>query len=509
MRVPAAARLFAIFGCIAVAEIQERVIEQPLDHFSGVSAGPWFWQRYYVDNQYYRADGPILLYSVGERTAQASDLSNGFIGDLAKETGGLVVLLEQRFYGNSVPDFNGTNVWQYLTVEQMMADIRRFSEHIDHVILEWTTLTRHRRTRTSMPLVLVGGSFAGSLMVWTRQRYPDLKALAVASSAPLSVVDGYWEFDKMVAQRLPCAKTLSLAVCTVDRVLDSGDAARINELKRQFGLDYAKNVVDIVTALTIQVSSLMQAPADEQSRVSIAAYCSQLERSDMTGVEALALMTREYGQRHRLVSISECPQRSDNLAWLWQQCTELGMWQTAPQVNSSSAEEAAWFSRRLRSRRLDVRHYKQQCDKCFPLSVGESTQFRAFSKKTLNALMHQVPSDVLLTAGELDPWFGLTAVGRGVRVADNAMVVRNASHAEDLLSSETEDGIVVNPGVLVARKRIVEAVQQWSLKNRRIFRNGDNPSPASSNVSLLLDSRGLRIGAALVVFCVLFAKYVL
>ncbi|KAJ2333074.1 hypothetical protein GGI00_002501, partial [Coemansia sp. RSA 2681] len=498
----------------------ERVIQQPLDHFSGLSTGPQLLQRYFVDNQYYRADGPILLYSVGERTALASDLSNRWIGELARATGGLAVLLEQRFYGESVPDSSGTDVWQYLTVEQMMADIKRLAEHIGSTIPEWVMPARQQRRRgrasTGMPVVLIGGSFAGSLMVWTKQRYPDFESVVVASSAPLYVVDGYWEFDKMVAWRLPCARTLSLAVHAIDRTLDDGNAAQIAELKQQFGLDHIKSIADFVAAMTIQVSSLMQAPADAQSRESIVRYCSLLKRPGMTAVEALAQMTREYGQLHRLVPSSECPETGDDLAWLWQQCTELGMWQTAPLQNSSSADESTWFAQRLRSWRLDVWHYRQQCDKCLPSSSlrisrieqQKKAQFRILVKQTLDAFQKSVPSDVMLTVGELDPWLRLTAVGLGVRLAGNVIMARNASHAEDLLFGVTDNG-QVNPEVQIARSRIVQAVKQWSLEHKQGFRQGNTASSASKHVHLLLASRGLRLGAVVAILCALVIKYVL
>ncbi|KAJ2403507.1 hypothetical protein GGF41_007378, partial [Coemansia sp. RSA 2531] len=413
--------LYIVVGLLTVAagayEIKERAILQPLDHFSeSFSTKPQFLQRYFVSNQYYRSGGPILIYSVGERTAQASDLSDGWVGELARETSGLAVLLEQRFYGDSIPDLeflngkNGTDVWQYLSVEQMMADIKRFAERVNRMMPEWIAPSRQQRQhgRSKTPVVLIGGSFAGSLMVWTKQRYPDLETLAIASSAPLKVVDGYWEFDRMVARRLPCAKALSRIVREIDDILDRGDVRHIAALKRRFGLEHVARAVDFVTALTIQVSSLMQAPTGSQTRELIARYCAQIELRD---IDALALMTREYGQYHRIVPIGECPETSDDLAWLWQQCTELGMWQTAPLQNSSIAAEAAWFTRRLRSRRLDIGHYEQQCEKCLP-SVRNSrrvaqqkAQFRIFAQRTLDSYTQlQVPSNVVLTAGELDPW---------------------------------------------------------------------------------------------------------
>ncbi|KAJ2815021.1 hypothetical protein FBU31_007083 [Coemansia sp. 'formosensis'] len=362
---------------------------------------------------------------------------------------------------------------------------------------------RHGRA----PVVLVGGSFAGSLIVWTKQRYPDFESFAIASSAPLKIVDGYWEFDRMVAGRLPCAKTLSLAVRTIDEILDREDSTQTAALKRRFGLEHVENDADFVAALAIQVSALMQSA---QNKGSIAGYCSQIEPPSakaVDGVEALARVTREYGRFHRIVPVGECPGRSDDLAWLWQQCTELGMWQTAPSPNSSVVAEAAWFAHRLRSRRLDVGHYRRQCDKCLPLvrnnqPAYRKAQFRIFARRTLDSYTRWVPSDALLTAGDLDPWLHLTAVWGGGRRTDNTLLIGNASHAEDLLSV-AENGSE-NPEVRNARNRIIQAVEQWSLKHKQRAEH-----QGYRHALLVIGSGGIQIGAAFAVLCALVAKYAL
>ncbi|KAJ2487304.1 hypothetical protein IWW37_005303 [Coemansia sp. RSA 2050] len=462
-----------VVGLLAVAafahEIQERAILQPLDHFSGPnSTTPLFLQRYFVDNQYYHPGGPILIYSVGERTAQASDLSDGWIGELAKETGSLAVLLEQRFYGDSIPDVtpldnaNGADVWQYLSVEQMMADIKRFVEQVNRMVPDWIAPPR-RHGRHKTPIVLVGGSFAGSLMVWTKQRYPDLESFVIASGAPLRVVDGYWEFDKMTAGRLPCARALSETVQAIDEILDQGDAMQIAALKRLFGLEHVESATDFVAALVIQVSSLMQAPVGLQSKESIARYCSEFGQPSLesaVGIEALARMTREYGQSHHIVPASECLETSDDLAWLWQH-----------------------------------RQVAQQKE-----------QFRIFAQRTLDSFNQlQVPSDVLLTAGELDPWLHLTAMWNMRHLASNVLLIGGASHAEDLIGTAEDDNI--NPEVLGARKKAIEAVEQWSSTRKQSVGHGRRAGRKDGGHRLLvIGSWGFQIGAALAILCALMVK---
>ncbi|ORX69527.1 hypothetical protein DL89DRAFT_223785, partial [Linderina pennispora] len=192
-------------------------IDQPIDHFAQHSAN--FSQKYLVDSQYYRPPGPILLYLAGERAISSADLETTGLVDLAQATHAMIVVLESRFFGESVPNAD----MEFLSVEQMLADVRRFVQHSDYSSPEahW---------------VVIGASFAGSLAAWTKFQYPELNLGVIASSAPMVVKDAYWEFDRAVAERLPCAAQLATAVEEVDRILDSRNRTRIMQLKRLFGL---------------------------------------------------------------------------------------------------------------------------------------------------------------------------------------------------------------------------------------------------------------------------------
>ncbi|KAG0245053.1 hypothetical protein BGW41_004310 [Actinomortierella wolfii] len=84
-----------------------------------------FRQLYYVNDEHYRPGGPILLWVGGESPLHSMFLNRGLLYELAQETNGLLVALEHRFYGNSIPRF------QDRVVKAGTEDMHRFSKPED------------------------------------------------------------------------------------------------------------------------------------------------------------------------------------------------------------------------------------------------------------------------------------------------------------------------------------------------------------------------------------------
>lgn len=64
---------------------------------------PFFLQRYYERDDYYRPGGPIFIYIGGEWTINAAWLQTGTFHDTAKEAGAYLIYTEHRYYGESRP----------------------------------------------------------------------------------------------------------------------------------------------------------------------------------------------------------------------------------------------------------------------------------------------------------------------------------------------------------------------------------------------------------------------
>lgn len=67
-----------------------------------------------------------------------------------------------------------------LTVEQAMADLARF--------LMWVKETGQHKVNLNNPWIIVGGSYAGAVSAWFREKYPYLVIGAWASSPVVNAI---------------------------------------------------------------------------------------------------------------------------------------------------------------------------------------------------------------------------------------------------------------------------------------------------------------------------------
>ena len=113
--------------------------------------------------------------------------------ELAPKFGALMVALEHRYYGYSVPNSDlSTGNLQYLSTEQAIGDIASF---ISFVSEEYGLSSDNK-------WVTWGGSYPGMLAALSRYRYPHLIHAAVSSSSPLNAQVEMEEYNEVVASSL-------------------------------------------------------------------------------------------------------------------------------------------------------------------------------------------------------------------------------------------------------------------------------------------------------------------
>ena len=82
--------------------------DQILDHFDYKTTTHWK-QRYYVIGDYFNPNvGPVLMYICGEYNCDGIPESRQWPVVLAQRWQGLVVVLEHRYYGQSMPFGNNS-----------------------------------------------------------------------------------------------------------------------------------------------------------------------------------------------------------------------------------------------------------------------------------------------------------------------------------------------------------------------------------------------------------------
>lgn len=107
---------------------------------------------------------------------------------LAANYSALLVSLEHRFYGESIPNGNvlSENL-VFLTVEQALADLATFTDYF----------TDEYKTGESSWFAF-GGSYPGALASWYRISYPEKSVGSLSSSGVVNCIVDFPEFDMQV-----------------------------------------------------------------------------------------------------------------------------------------------------------------------------------------------------------------------------------------------------------------------------------------------------------------------
>ena len=179
--------LFQVVGCLS--STPPRVPPRPtsilsfnqtLDHFR-FDSNATFSQKVLVYSTFYQTGGPILLYFGNEGDIFDFYNNTGAMFEIAEQVGGLIVFLEHRYYGSTLP-FGGnsyeTKNLVYLTIEQALADMASF------IAAKSTFL------KCDGDVILFGGSYGGMLSAWFQVKYPHLVLGSLAASAPVDIYPG-------------------------------------------------------------------------------------------------------------------------------------------------------------------------------------------------------------------------------------------------------------------------------------------------------------------------------
>lgn len=265
-----------------------RYLATPIDHFlqdpkyanHSTSSFP---QHYWVDTSHYRPGGPVIVLLGGE-TSGANRLpyiEHGIGAILARATGGVVLILEHRYYGKSlpdeaiVPDFSPYSL-RFLDTEQALADTAFFAKEAPRFPgLEDVDLSAGPDSDT--PWILYGGSYAGAFAALARKIYPDIFWAAISSSGVTAAVEDYWEYYEAARHFAPegCAEWTQKLTAVVDANLIDADVDLTQELKTAFGLAEVDDDAFFAGAISQGISGLQATNWDPaEDHYDFGSYCA-------------------------------------------------------------------------------------------------------------------------------------------------------------------------------------------------------------------------------------------
>ncbi|XP_050999155.1 thymus-specific serine protease [Acomys russatus] len=422
-------------------------LEQPLDPFNA-SDRRTFLQRYWVNDQHRTGpNAPVFLHVGGEGSLGPGSVMAGHPAALAPAWGALVISLEHRFYGLSMPA-GGLDTAQlcYLSSRHALADVASARQ----------ALSRLLNVSASSPWICFGGSYAGSLATWARLKFPHLVFAAVASSAPVRAVVDFSAYNLVVARSLTqvaiggsqeCLGAASAAFAEVERLLRAGQASQAvlrEELGACGSLDLTEDQAELLGALQALVGGTVQYNGQAGTPLSVRQLCglflgNQGNRSHSTPYhglrQAVQIVLRSMGQKCLSFSRAETvahlrntePQVSGvgDRQWLYQTCTEFGFYVTceSPQCPFSQLPALPF--------QLDL------CEQVFgllPASVAQAVT------QTNSYYGGQTPgaTRVLFVNGDTDPWHVLS-VTQNLGPSEPALLIPTASHCFDMAPMRPSD----------------------------------------------------------------------
>lgn len=326
----------------------------------------------------------------------------GFHVYLAQKYGALIVSLEHRFYGQSIPFYgecghdclNLTNL-QYLSSEQALSDLSVFIEFIK---------TNRYNSLNINKTIIIGGSYAGAMSAWMRSLYSDFVDAALASSGPVNATEDFYQYDQSVSTGLhddQCVQNIHLAVNASDIDIDNN----FDTVKKVLGCQVMSNKDDMRYALADAVAYAVQynkETGSDQQRLR-RNLCDIMNGTDEPAqkyyrffnslIRNLSTDCDGFADTREQLSDTTGVDGESGRQWYWQSCREFGFFQTAPAQNP------------LRSPHIDLPYHHDLCAYIFnasysvPDTAGTNARYGGVNPKG---------TEIDFTNGELDPWHVLS-----------------------------------------------------------------------------------------------------
>lgn len=369
-------KTLVLFACIILigftsARIVTRHVDLRVDNFNPLDRRS-FDGRYFHNNEFYIAGGPIFIYVSGGFEVYDEFLARGNVYEIANDTRGHLFALEHRFFGTSRPteDTSVENL-QWLTIHQALADLAQFISFIK---------ANYYGTESSR-VILWGKGYGGSLAVWARQKYPSLVDGTWASSSPINAVLEHPQFMANAFYTIrsiggpECGEILHGAFRIIEESIRTRNTSYIEERLQlcspvdiDIGEDIARLYYGISAEIGYQFVSHSRYP-DIDEKCTIMRGLDAPENPAANDLDAFARwFVDDYNRNLECLDYSNeaVVSRYQQIGWdtistiagrrqtFWLQCTQLGQFAVA---NEGNNHPFGW--------RFDVSFFRQWCAQAF------------------------------------------------------------------------------------------------------------------------------------------------
>ncbi|XP_030374874.1 putative serine protease F56F10.1 [Scaptodrosophila lebanonensis] len=420
-------------------------ITQKIDHFDESNTDT-YQMRYLVNDEFETEGSPIFIFVGGEWEIEPSMVKGGLWYDLAKEHNGVLVYTEHRYYGESLPTttFSTENL-KYLHVKQALADLAHFIE----------TFKAENPNLTNSKVLLSGGSYSATMVVWFKRLYPELIVGGWASSAPLLAKLNFVEYKEVVGKAFlelggqQCYNRIQNGIAELEELFDNKRAAEARAMLRLCSNFDEHNDLDL-WSLFGSISNIFSGIAQTQREGDIEFYCNYLLSFDDDASAIANFAYYAWGSpncldptyketvEYYLWGINNL---DESRAWYYQTCNEYGWYQTS---GSSNQPFGTKFPATL---------YTELCSDVFDHQFGNEkiVENTVQTNEDFGGMEPEV-ENIYVTHGALDPWHPM-----GLGTAEGATIISKASHCNDFTSISSQD----SEEMRAAKERLSELVREW------------------------------------------------
>ncbi|KAK8889334.1 hypothetical protein M9Y10_034080 [Tritrichomonas musculus] len=435
---------------------KQYTFHQKLDHFNS-SDNVFFDQIYYQNDTFLDKSNPsIVVYIGGEATmSYENTIPSGAMEDITLKTGSSFIALEHRFYGKSAPfeyDLTTENLKKYLTSDQALADLAVFiTEKKKEVCIN----------NLDCRVLVIGGSYAGTLSSMFRMKYPHIANYSWASSPPLNIKLDFYEYDWHVGNSIKkrdqkCYDRTKIIMNSIE-----SNITNYNYFRSKTNFKNSTDRVSCLSAIADLFAGMVQYDLNNDG---INDYCG----SKITTLDEFInyfnnSVPNPDDSDSLLLNESSYYQPIDyknSRAWTWQTCNEFGWFQTAYHDDSV----------RFRSKEINLSYYDRICRTLFDVGLPSvddiNLRYGLTSPKTTN---------VIYVNGLTDPWSQVSILDNQVDQTKQqfSFHIDGGSHCSDLRKypNETKLGDLVNK-----RNEIIRIIMNWYYFNESECSKHGQPS---------------------------------
>ncbi|KAF1883193.1 hypothetical protein Lal_00003377 [Lupinus albus] len=429
---------------------EEFYYEQTLDHFNyRPESYTTFQQRYLINFKYWggaKSSAPIFAYLGAEEAIDYAPSIIGFLTDNAASFNALLVYIEHRYYGKSIPfgsreeAFKNASTFGYFNSAQAIADYAEVLIHIKK--------TLHAK---KSPIIVLGASYGGMLATWFRLKYPHLTIGALASSAPILYFDyitspnSYYDIVTRDFRETSetCYETIRKSWSEIDRVASQPNGLSI--LSQIFNTcNPLNNSSDLKNYLYSVYTSAAQYSRPPRYRVTV--ICGGIDgassENDILSKIGAGLVAYRGDKTCTVDSTTNVSET--NMNWKWQTCSEIVI---PIGIGNNTMFEPKPFSLKL---------YANECKKHFGVLPRPHWITTYYGGYDIKLVLKRFGSNIIFSNGLKDPY---SSGGVLDNISENLVAIHtvNGSHCLDILPEKESD-----PEWLVEqRKKEVEIMKGW------------------------------------------------